>query len=326
MRRSRGFTVVELLVVIAIIGVLVALLLPAVLAAREAARKTQCANNLRQIGLAAHQYAGDHRDRLPPFSSYWKDGCRGVSWRRGLLPYLEQQNAADLRPVGGAAGEFSQLVTLALPVFSCPSTAEQPRSFSLDAGNPCFAARSIGGVDYVAVLVLGLGEAPQFGAWFAAQHWDVATAGPAMPGATTGARLADIADGLSNTALVVEQAANPDWYDLWGGRNPAEPKNAAGYTSGDYQPDAQGLPLGYHTARGAWATEDEFYLWPPSVSAARTGRCVNVSNYDGLYAFHRGATTLAADGAVRFLPETADCRALEAFLTRDGGEPPGSLE
>lgn len=317
---------VELLVVIAIIGLLIALLLPAVSAAREAARKVQCANNLRQLGLAGQQYALANRDWLPPFSSSWKDGCRGVSWRRGLLPFLEQRNAADLRPAGGVNGDFAQLVSLSLPIFACPSTPDQPRSFGLETGDQCFPARFIGATDYVAVLLLGMAEEPKLGAWFGANRWDPNVPDLALSASATSAKLTDLPDGLSNTALVVEQAANPDWYDLWGGKNPVDPKNAAGYSSGDYRPDSQGRPLGYHTAKGAWATEDEYYLWLPTLSQERAGRCVNVSNYDGLYSFHRGANSLVADGAVRFLPESVDGRALEGFLTREGGEPPGRLE
>ena len=89
--KRRGFTLVELLVVIAIIGILVALLLPAVQAAREAARRNQCSNNLKQLGLAVHNFH-DVMKELPPaslFDSY-------ATWPVQLLPYLEDQNAYDL--------------------------------------------------------------------------------------------------------------------------------------------------------------------------------------------------------------------------------------
>src|ERR1044071_8566729 len=93
MRRSNGFTLVELLVVIAIIGVLVALLLPAVQAAREAARRSQCTNHLKQLGLAAQNYP-DSMLRFPAGTQLGSSG--GVSAIVFILPYLEQGNRVDL--------------------------------------------------------------------------------------------------------------------------------------------------------------------------------------------------------------------------------------
>src|SRR5262245_31471169 len=93
----RGFTLVELLVVIAIIGVLVALLLPAVQAAREAARRSQCANNLKQIGLGMHNYV-DTWERLPSALMGGLTGADdddGFSWACAILPFVEQKNLYD---------------------------------------------------------------------------------------------------------------------------------------------------------------------------------------------------------------------------------------
>jgi prepilin-type N-terminal cleavage/methylation domain-containing protein len=90
-RRKRGFTLVELLVVIAIIGILIALLLPAIQSAREAARRTQCSSNLRQIGQALQNYH-DGKKSFPPGSMYWGDCCNPptyVNWAIAILPYFE---------------------------------------------------------------------------------------------------------------------------------------------------------------------------------------------------------------------------------------------
>ncbi len=94
LRARRGFTLVELLVVIAIIGILVALLLPAVQAAREAARRMQCTNNLKQIGLAIHNYENVSKE-LPPGGLTPKGGSYGHSWWVRILPYVEQGNIYD---------------------------------------------------------------------------------------------------------------------------------------------------------------------------------------------------------------------------------------
>jgi prepilin-type N-terminal cleavage/methylation domain-containing protein/prepilin-type processing-associated H-X9-DG protein len=114
LKRS-GFTLVELLVVIAIIGVLVAMLLPAIQAARATARRSQCANNLRQIGLAVHGYVGVHRGQFP-FISGHEDGReeetgdeRDISWIRTLAPYLEGVDSIRLCPEHHARVEQSMV-------------------------------------------------------------------------------------------------------------------------------------------------------------------------------------------------------------------------
>lgn len=128
-RKRRGFTLVELLVVIAIIGILVALLLPAVQAAREAARRSQCSNNLKQLGLAVHNFH-DVMKELPPaslFDSY-------ATWPVQLLPYLEDQTAYDLWDIRLSYYFQNSKARAAGPVsvLACPSRRSSSEMLSLD--------------------------------------------------------------------------------------------------------------------------------------------------------------------------------------------------
>jgi prepilin-type N-terminal cleavage/methylation domain-containing protein len=131
--RSRGFTLVELLVVIAIIGILVALLLPAIQAAREAARRTQCMNSLKQLGLAAHNYLTAKKDVLPGgmFQEHKNGQYQGDTFIVYLLPYLEEQAIFDrwdfvdrannsCAPGGSPCNPNSPAGTV-IPTLLCPS-------------------------------------------------------------------------------------------------------------------------------------------------------------------------------------------------------------
>ena len=135
MKIHRAFTLVELLVVIAIISMLIALLLPAVQAAREAARRMSCSNNLRQIGIAVHNYH-DTFGSFPPAMKATNTVCQGFGWAALVLPFIEQSNLgsqidfegniintvdADMNPVSGNA----LLAATIIPTYLCPSNNDR---------------------------------------------------------------------------------------------------------------------------------------------------------------------------------------------------------
>ncbi len=198
-----GFTLVELLVVIAIIGILVAMLLPAVQAAREAARRTQCVNNLKQLGLATHNFEGSFR-RLPigseskQFPSNPSHPYNFYRWSvlAHLTPYLEQSNAHDslnlkvplFAPPAFNVSPQNRLASgLMVPAFLCPSD----RSESISQG---YGVGDLGPTNYAGCTGTGIGGGTPF--------QDEGVDGTFYINAKT--RFADFLDGASNTVIMSE--------------------------------------------------------------------------------------------------------------------------
>ncbi len=199
LRACGGFTLVELLVVIAIIGILIALLLPAVQAAREAARRSQCTNNLKQLGVGMHNYHDIFRS-LPP-GGY---SCCWGTWKVAMLPYIEQialrQNYVDNNKYGDPVdnARYSHLanrpvVTTRISTYTCPSDTPNPNTFIARITSDNYAA-NYGNTGYGQQANLNgviFGGAP-----FKVSGWK-------MTAAVT-FNFRDIRDGLSNTLLMAE--------------------------------------------------------------------------------------------------------------------------
>jgi prepilin-type N-terminal cleavage/methylation domain-containing protein/prepilin-type processing-associated H-X9-DG protein len=303
-----AFTLVELLVVITIIGILIALLLPAVQAAREAARRSQCSNNLKQIGLAFHNFAST-ANGFPPVRTLNSSAYHG--WVVDLLSFIDQEPlrnnyhydehfyAADNQPV----------VSTPLKFLICPSTPTQNRVLDLiwSSTNYGKAATS----DYWMYH--------KFSYDFSGRQFN-----PAVTGNETGTPvpLSDIKDGLSQTILVFESsgapehwikgamvedatfrktfsaAAGPGWaYNLTAG--PPTVFSSDGSSSFNYSATA-----GY--------TEAQYEAMYPGA--------INYNN-SGVYSFHPGgANLLFCDGSVHFLSENLAARVLLKLHSADAGD------
>ena len=209
---SPGFTLVELLVVIAVISILIALLLPAVQAARAAARRSSCSNNLKQIGLALHNYESQYGS-FPSGAHLQNNRKKGISWRVMLLPFIEQQTLyAEIKPLPNGEAQNWGPRTHVVDTYLCPSAAiPSPNPLALHPSNYAgvMGARSTyTGADrnrrcpHPAFEALNLGADPMCG--------EICGNGVLFPNSRV--RLAKITDGTSKTFAVGEQLyITRDW-------------------------------------------------------------------------------------------------------------------
>lgn len=208
-----GFTLVELLVVIAIIGILVALLLPAVQAAREAARRSECTNNLKQIGVAMHNYHDTHKELPPGWIMAWNNdgspnGDAQWGWAALILPFMEQGSLHDRIGVTdmslrAAANDASILPLLQTSISSyvCPSSVAD----ELSRTNKNIHGNTVAMASYAGCVGI---------------HWWSGDRTPNNNGALTGDRgraFKHFTDGLSNTFLAGEAATQDTYSAIWPG-------------------------------------------------------------------------------------------------------------
>ncbi len=327
-RPGSGFTLIELLVVIGIIGVLVALLLPAVQAAREAARRMQCGNNLKQIGLALHNYESAFQV-WPAQASSPSPGrdfrARRGSWFTAVLPFIEQeglfQSFDSKFHWHDSVNEVA--VKTEVPALRCPSVPDR-RGFEwtvlVDYATSTTATATLtarafydgAATDYANVG----GISNQLNAVLPPSQrlGDPLNCGVLKSDAV---RMSDVMDGLSNTLLVVECAGRPELYQI--GRlvgDGVSPKTWSGSSS-----VTRPFPTG-----GVWSSHNKGFVIDGAQTdgntAIRPGPCsINCSNDNEVYSFHvGGAHALLADGSVRFMTGSLPIEHLVALASRNGHE------
>lgn len=301
MRRTRsGFTLIELLVVIAIIAILIALLLPAVQQAREAARRSQCKNNLKQIGLALHNYHDTHNS-LPPgwvdWDGLWASPVKAAHANVAVLPFLEQGTVEALYDydVRWDHANNQDLATVMPKVYQCPSTP--------GAGN-AEASSGFQTSDYTY---------PRSASdWFAHQGRE-----HAMFEINHFRKLRDVTDGLTNTIMQYESAGQTESY-VYG-----EKTAAPAWFNGDHRAWTAHF-------NASWFYPAEFTLDPnggePTVNWFVGNEIINTHNWNAPYSFHTGGIHISlGDGSVQFLSENVGIEVINGITSINGGEAMGEF-
>jgi prepilin-type N-terminal cleavage/methylation domain-containing protein/prepilin-type processing-associated H-X9-DG protein len=337
MTSRRGFTLVELLVVIAIIGILVGLLLPAVQQAREAARRMSCQNNLKQIGLAFHNYESAYKT----FPSAYYIGLPAPPYNLqgtlvGLLPFIEQQNlytnynarVTACNELGPVAVSNMNIISQPVPTYTCPSAPGDPRARIFTAlypanfggalpGLPQLTAR-LAPTDYtVTTGVLGLFANTAY-APFGGAGGDRGGALQVSTFQDTSInKLSAIIDGLTSTYLLGERTGGNIFFN---GRRRMDVPPALTVFQG-INGGGWGEPLqGEHWLGGSPGGIQVFTTpFPQGMCAIN---CTNVRG-SGFHSFHNGGCNFVmCDGSVQFQSDGIDPYLMASRITRAKGETP----
>ena len=341
-QKRRGFTLIELLVVIAIIAVLIALLLPAVQQAREAARRTQCKNNLKQLGLALMNYESTHKV-FPPARidlsglSYVPGGFYQASWTTMCLPYLDQAPLYQTYNFNLTWSDPSNLgaTTANLAAFVCPSATTSritpPATAKDGVGNPYPVGTPYGSCDYGSMNAVRPAYFLSNGLPVPSMTVATNTASPASAskyewdgGLKKGAAtpIAAITDGTSNTMMVVEDAGRPQ-ITILSTTTVATTKDGWGWA--DIQ---AGYSLDGATADGLIVGKASCTVpaGPCALTTVAAPYGINMLNDSEMYAFHvGGAHVLMCDGSVRFLSSNISASTLSALATRNASDIAGDF-
>ncbi|MCA9145091.1 MAG: DUF1559 domain-containing protein [Planctomycetales bacterium] len=309
--RQLGFTLVELLVVLAIVGVLTALILPAVQHAREAARRMSCQNNLKQIGLGLHGYHDTHRTfppgaliSIPPATTTICGsgsgfaavdiigegtvgaGRHGTSWMLRILPYIEQGNLYDRWDFRTSVIGNSVVASTDIPVFYCPSRRSRVTNQAIMFGN-----WSGGGNDYGGCIGAcnGWHNCGRHETWVVAQGRRPLDTCKGIFGVQRGTRLAEVTDGTGTTIMVGEVQRLDEGTDVTTSRD--------GWAVG-------GVSTHFSTCSDGCEGINAPHFEEPG------------SRHDG------GAMFTMTDGSVQFLAETIDKDVLKALGSKGQGDGP----